>query len=136
MFILFEQKWQNVSFLTPNYLYFLDLYVLPFFRHVVILQQIAVDASKIHGTNIYVVDYPELNHKAIAVKEENLKARGFTLFAMRSNIYLAYFHQDTVTFYTFDPMSNNSLVYLQELRHPMISNFNDQDSLLNVALPF
>ena len=102
----------------------------------VILQQIAVDASKIHGTNIYVVDYPELNHKAIAVKEEKLKARGFTLFAMRSNIYLAYFHQDTVTFYTFDPMSNNSLIYLQELRHPMISNFSDQDSLLNVALPF
>ena len=49
---------------------------------------------------------------------------------------MAYFHQDTVTFYTFDPMSNKYLLYLQELRHPMISNFSVQDSLLDVALPF
>ena len=88
------------------------------------------------NTNIYIVDYPDFNHQVIAIKEDNLKTKGFTLFALRSNIYLAYFHQDTVTFYTFDPMSNKSLLYLQELRHPMISNFSVQDSLLDVALPF
>ena len=100
------------------------------------LHQFSQNANKIQDTNIYIVDYPDLNHQVIPIKEDNLKTRGFTLFTLRNNIYLAYYHQDIVTFYTFDIKSNKSLVYLQELRHPMISGFSDQDSLLEYALPF
>ena len=49
-----------------------------------------------------------------------------------TKIYIV-FRQDTVTFYTFDIMSNNSLVYLQELKHPLISDFSGLEYL---TLPF
>ena len=103
------------------------------------LLQVNHYAYTIHDTKIYIVDYPGLNHQVIAVQED-LKARGFTLWTLRSNIYLAYFHQNTVTFYTLDTMSNQSLVSLQELKHPINSGFGiSEDSALDNlenALPF
>ena len=104
----------------------------------VLLVQIQYHYSdKIHDTKIYNVNYPGLNHQFISVQED-LKATGFTLFTLRSNIYLASFQQSTVTFHTLDIMSNKSLVSLQKLKHSLISDFISlpEFSLFEEALPF
>ena len=102
------------------------------------LHQFSQNANKIQDTNIYIVNYPDFNHQVIAIKEDNLKTKGFTLFTLRSNIYLASFQQSTVTFHTLDIMSNKSLVSLQELKHSLISDFISlpEFSLFEEALPF
>ena len=102
----------------------------------VILLQIGLAsqyAEIIQETKIYIVDYPGFDHQVIEVQKDDLKVKLLTLFTLRSIIYLAFFRQDTVTFYTFDIMSNNSLVYLQELKHPLISDFSGLEYL---TLPF
>ena len=126
------------KFSTPNFNQHFKVAFLIYLRQVVMLLQIQYHYSiKIHDTKIYIVNYPGLNHQVISVQED-LKATGFTLFTLRSNIYLASFQQNTVTFHTLDIMSNNSLVSLQDLKNPLISNFISQPefSLFDEALPF
>ena len=92
---------------------------------------------KIHDTKIYIINYPGLNHQVIAIQAD-LKTTGFNLFTLRSNLFLASFQQNTVTFYTLDTMSNNSLVSLQELTHPLICDFTSLPEHLSFdeGLPF
>ena len=128
LFILFEQKWKYASFHTTNLIKTFEIFFLIYFRQVVMLLQVRLYSATISDTKIYIVDYPGLNHQVIAVQED-LKANGFNLWTLRSNIYLAYFHQNTVTFYTLDTMSNKSLVSLQESKHPIISSFGMSEDL-------
>ena len=126
------------KFSTPNFNQHFKVAFLIYLRQVVMLLQIQYHYSiKIHDTKIYIVNYPGLNHQVISVQKD-LKATEFTLFTLRSNIYLASFQQNTVTFHTLDIMSNNSLVSLQDLKNPLISNFISQPefSLFDEALPF
>ena len=51
------------------------------------LLQVRLYSATISDTKIYIVDYPGLNHQVIAVQED-LKARGFTLWTLRSNIHI------------------------------------------------
>ena len=126
------------KFSTPNFNQQFKVAFLIYLRQVVMLLQIQYHYSiKIHDTKIYIVNYPGLNHQVISVQED-LKATGFTLFTLRSNIYLASFQQSTVTFHTLDIMSNKSLVSLQELKHSLISDFISlpEFSLFEEALAF
>ena len=126
------------KFSTPIFNQHFKVAFLIYNRQVVMLLQIQYHVSiKIHDTKIYIVNYPGLNHQVISVQED-LKTSEFTLFTLRSNIYLASFQQSTVTFYTLDVMSNNSLVSLQKLKHSLISDFISlpEFSLFDEALPF
>ena len=87
---------------------------------------------------IYIVDYPGLDHEYISVQKDDLKTKELTLFNLRSNIYLAYFYQNIVTFYHLDIKPNKSLalIPLQELKHSMISGFDVHNLDQEEALPF
>ena len=105
------------------------------YRQVVLLLQFLGFYSE---TKIYKVDYPGLNHEFISVQKDDLKAKEFTLFNLRSNIYLAHFYQNTATFYHLDikPNRSLSLTFLQDLKHPMISGFDVYNKPNQEALPF
>ena len=85
-------------------------------------------------TKIYKVDYPSFNHEFISIQYEDFKTKDWILFSLRSNVYLAYFYQDTATFYHLD--MNMSLISLQELKHPIISGFDIRNLEFEEALPF
>ena len=85
-------------------------------------------------TKIYKVDYPSFNHKFISIQNEDLKTKDWSLFNLRSNVYLAHFYMDTATFYHLD--MNLSLISLQELKHPIISGFDICNLDFEEALPF
>ena len=87
---------------------------------------------------IYVVDYPGLNHEVISVQKDDMRNKEWTLFNMRSNMYLAHFYQNTAIFYHLDIKPNKSLALmpLQELKHPMISGFDVHNLDQEEALPF
>ena len=87
LFILFEQKWKYASFHTTNLIKTFEIFFLIYFRQVVMLLQVRLYSATISDTKIYIVDYPGLNHQVIAVQED-LKARGFTLWTLRSNIHI------------------------------------------------
>ena len=87
---------------------------------------------------IYVVDYPGLNHEVISVQKDDMRNKEWTLFNLRSNIYLAHFYQNTAIFYHLDIKPNNSLflISLQDLKHPMICGFDLYNHPYEKALPF
>ena len=92
--------------------------------------------SKISETKIYKVDYPGLNYEFILIQNDDLKAKEWSLFNLRSTVYLAYFYQNTATFYHLDMKLNMSLISLQELNHPNISDIFACDPYFEEALPF
>ena len=92
--------------------------------------------SKISETKIYKVDYPGLNYEFILIHNDDLKAKEWSLFNLRSTAYLANFYQNTATFYHLDMKLNMSLISLQELNHPNISDIFACDPYFEEALPF
>ena len=92
-----------------------------------------IGVQKLH-TKIYKVEYPGFDHEFISIQYEDFKTKDWILFSLRSNVYLAYFYQDTATFYRVN--MNMSLISLQELKHPIISGFDIRNLEFEEALPF
>ena len=101
----------------------------------ILLLQYTLDTT-ISETKIYKVDYPGFNQEFISVQNDDLKAKDLSLFNLRSNVFLANFYQNTATFYQLDIKLNMSLISLQELKHPIISVFDECDPGYEEALPF
>ena len=101
----------------------------------ILLLQYTLDTT-ISETKIYKVDYPSFNQEFISVQNDDLKAKDLSLFNLRSNVFLANFYQNTATFFLLDIKLNMSLIFLQELKHPIISVFDECDPGYEEALPF
>ena len=101
----------------------------------ILLLQYTLDTT-ISETKIYKVDYPGLNYEFILIQNDDLKAKEWSLFNLRSTVYLANFYQNTATFYHLDMKLNMSLISLQELNHPNISDIFACDPYFEEALPF
>ena len=135
LFIVLEQEWKNVRVHASNNLANSANFPLIYRQVVMVLQYFDAWYSEI---KIYVVDYPGLNHEVISVQKDDMRNKEWTLFNLRSNIYLAHFFQNTAIFYHLDikPNRSLSLTFLQDLKHPMISGFDVYNKPNQEALPF
>ena len=137
MLIILEQNGKIVSLHASNISHINFAKFSLIYRQVVMLLQYSQHIS-LSETKIYIVDYPSSDHEFISVQKDDLKTKEWTLFNLRSNIYLAYFYQNIVTFYHLDIKPNKSLalIPLQELKHPTISGFDVHNLDQEEALPF
>ena len=135
LFIVLEQDWKNVCVHASNNLANSANFSLIYRQVVMVLQYFDAWYSAI---KIYVVDYPGLNHEVISVQKDDMRNKEWTLFNLRSNIYLAHFYQNTAIFYHLDIKPNKSLflISLQGLKHPTISGLDVYNQPNVEALPF